>query len=352
MNFQTIGILGSNGSIGRILVKRLKKRYRIITTYHSKKRNPTDIYIDVYKPKTLIKIIEQCDIIINCTGPSYLISPQIAKLLNKSSVPYIDLFGGDVLENVINFEERTTPQIINAGAQPGLSGLLVLRMLELCESIPIHMEIYQGGNEIGGQNAFLDILLSIQNGYGKSNICINQNQEAYDSSEHLIKIQKDKIAIAQLYLTKELERIMKEASIQSVKSYFLFGNKNAKTLLSKGYAILTLKNVTMTEKISKIKSLLEKHHTEEKQWFVIQIYAEEEKVKREIRLIASDSNEISALVTELCLEQLINGYLEPNCYWASDILDTELTIKQLVNNGMDYREHVVLKEKYVEEGEL
>ena len=73
-------------------------------------------------------------------------------------------------------------------------------------------------------------------------------------------------------------------------------------------------------------------------------------MKREIRLIASDSNEISALVTELCLEQLINGYLEPN--WASDILDTELTIKQLVNNGMDYREHVVLKEKYVEEGEL
>ena len=72
-------------------------------------------------------------------------------------------------------------------------------------------------------------------------------------------------------------------------------------------------------------------------------------MKREIRLIASDSNEISALVTELCLEQLINGYLEPNCYWASDILDTELTIKQLVNNGMDYREHVVLKEKYVEE---
>ena len=64
------------------------------------------------------------------------------------------------------------------------------------------MEIYQGGNEIGGQNAFLDILLSIQNGYGKSNICINQNQEAYDSSEHLIKIQKIRLQLLSYILQR------------------------------------------------------------------------------------------------------------------------------------------------------
>ncbi|MEI3614291.1 NAD-dependent epimerase/dehydratase family protein [Pseudogracilibacillus sp. SO30301A] len=79
MDKKTIGILGSYGAVGQLLTDFLKDNYHIITTYYSSKRNETDIYINIYQPSTMRSFIKQCDVVVNCAGPSYLVSAQISE---------------------------------------------------------------------------------------------------------------------------------------------------------------------------------------------------------------------------------------------------------------------------------
>lgn len=204
MSKKTIGIIGRYGTVGEHLVELLKNQYHIIGTYYSEKREKTDVYVDIHCPSTMSSFIQKCDVVVNCAGPSYIVSARLIEWMNKHNMPYIDLFGGDVLEKVINQLAIDVPYIINAGSQPGLSGVMVLWMAQKFESKNSEIKIYQGGNESGGTNALLDILLSTKEGYGKSNYYIKNGKGIVNeiNEEHYFK--DNHHAYAQLYFTKEL----------------------------------------------------------------------------------------------------------------------------------------------------
>lgn len=352
MSKKTIGVIGSYGAVGQLLIDYLKDNYHIITTYYSSRRNEADIYIDIYQPSTMRSLIKQCDVVVNCAGPSYLVSAQISEWMNHHHIPYIDLFGGDALEKAINSFPRNVPHIINAGSQPGLSGLMVLRMAEICDTFPSELQIYQGGNEVGGDVAFIDMLLSIVEGYGKSNYYIENDEGVFETREDMIHLDDNKYAYTQLYFTKELERIRKRVPIRALKSYILFGNEHAKKLLMNGYGIMSQNNLTMRQKIERIKLLTEKYQNNLMPWFMLRVEANDGNMKRVLSVKEESSLKLTALVAWLSVEKIVNEELAPNCYWACDVLSPAKTVERMKLEGIHIEETVYEHCERMEEGEI
>ena len=105
-----IGILGCGGGVGQYVVNYLKGKYplkcgqRKIVNMNA----DTDIeyvQVDVRNRKELIKFCQNCSIVINCTGPSYYLSREIASVVCEHNIDYIDTFGiGIDKEELYNYE--------------------------------------------------------------------------------------------------------------------------------------------------------------------------------------------------------------------------------------------------------
>ncbi|WP_239727657.1 MULTISPECIES: hypothetical protein [unclassified Mammaliicoccus] len=352
MSKKTIGIIGRYGTVGEQLVELLKNQYHIIATYYSEKRKETDVYVDINCPSTMSSFVKKCDVVVNCAGPSYIVSARLSEWMNKHSMPYIDLFGGDILEKAINQLPIDVPHIINAGSQPGLSGLMVLWMAQKFEAKNSEIKIYQGGNESGGTNALLDILLSTKEGYGKSNYYIKNGKGIVDeiNEEHYFK--DNQHAFAQLYFTKELERILKNIPFTTIKSYMLFKDKMSKQLLMNGYGIINQHNLSKQQKLTRIRNLMTKYQTIGQKWFVLRMEANDNKYKYVLTIKDKNSHKLTALIAALCVEKIVNEKLRTGCYWACDILNPNKVVERLKLENIDIEEYVEEIAGRMEEGEI
>ncbi len=130
-----IGIIGGYGAIGRNVSTLLQKWGK-----HPLKiggRNPQSAKqkygasfsnviwekVDVTEEESIKTFIKDCDLVINCTGPSHKISSKIAKICMEQPCHLIDS-GFD--SNIRSFKSNTTDKCIvyHAGATPGYSGIL------------------------------------------------------------------------------------------------------------------------------------------------------------------------------------------------------------------------------------
>jgi hypothetical protein len=66
-----------------------------------------------------------CDIVINCAGPSHQLSASVAGTAIEAGVPYVDPGGDQALLNSLIATSPAVPVVLQAGVQPGLSGLLL-----------------------------------------------------------------------------------------------------------------------------------------------------------------------------------------------------------------------------------
>ncbi|HDJ2894982.1 TPA: hypothetical protein PP871_001480 [Staphylococcus aureus] len=349
---KTIGIIGRYGTIGEQLFELLKNQYHIIATYYSEKREDNDIYVDIYRPSTMSSFLKKCDVVVNCAGPSYIVSARLSEWMNKHNMPYIDLFGGDTLEREINKLSINVPFIINAGSQPGLSGLMVLWMAQKFEAKNSEIKIYQGGNESGGTNALLDILLSTKEGYGKSNYYIKNGMDIVNKNNEEYYFKDNHHAYAQLYFTKELERILNNIPFTTIKSYMLFKDKMSKQLLMNSYGIINQQKLSKQQKLTRIRNLMTHYQTIGQQWFVFRMEANDNMYKHILTIKDKNSHKLTALIAALCVEKLTDEGLRAGCYWACDILNPNKVVERLKLECIDIGEHVEEIVERMEEGEI
>lgn len=85
------------------------------------------VRLDATDQKAVTAAAAHCDVVINCAGPSALLSAQVAHAAIDAGVPYVDP-GGDqaLLDDLASAPVRV---VLQTGVQPGLSGLL-LRILD------------------------------------------------------------------------------------------------------------------------------------------------------------------------------------------------------------------------------
>lgn len=86
--------------------------------------------IDVTDAAAVAAAATHCDVVINCAGPSTRFSAQVAEVAIAAGVPYVDPGGDHALIDRLTAYGTGVPVVLQAGVQPGLSGLL-LRLLAL-----------------------------------------------------------------------------------------------------------------------------------------------------------------------------------------------------------------------------
>ena len=160
-----IGILGANGTIGLLLQKLLLKENinaEVILGGRNLEIRKNQKKVDIFDSKSLKEFVEQVDLLINCTGPTFLMTERILKVVVPLGKDYIDAFGW--IKYHIR-EDISSRIVLNNGCIPGALGSLVKYMIS--EDIE-DIRVWTGGREIGGKGALGDILLSSINEYGKS----------------------------------------------------------------------------------------------------------------------------------------------------------------------------------------
>lgn len=103
-----------------------------------------------------------CDVVINCAGPSHRLSASVAGAAIAAGVPYVDPGGDQALLDRLTAARPAVPVLLQAGVQPGLSGLL-LRELAREKADEVHsVTAWCGGLQQLTPASVLEYLASLQ----------------------------------------------------------------------------------------------------------------------------------------------------------------------------------------------
>lgn len=138
-------LLGSTGAVGRGCLHALARRgdvslliagrdeARLREAAGTVRADVEIARLDISDASAVVSAARHCDVVINCAGPSQRFSAQVAGAAVAAGVPYVDPGGDCALLDRIAATGTGVPVVLQAGMQPGLSGLL-LRVLALNRS--------------------------------------------------------------------------------------------------------------------------------------------------------------------------------------------------------------------------
>jgi Saccharopine dehydrogenase and related proteins len=170
---EVIGILGYSGKMGsalcmlipRDLTLKLGQRHiscinRVNTEYQQ---------VDICDAIGMKAFTKGISILINCAGPSMKLLDFAANAASERGIPYIDAFGGDLLETKLKNSGVKGSFILNAGSFPGLTGSIPLEIAGTYFDSVKSFSLETDNHENWGKASALDLVFSAVNQYGKAN---------------------------------------------------------------------------------------------------------------------------------------------------------------------------------------
>lgn len=85
--------------------------------------------LDLTDVASVVAAVPGSDVVINCAGPSHRFSSLVADAAIAAGVPYVDPGGGQALLDRLTAAAPAVPVVLQAGVQPGLSGLLLCELV-------------------------------------------------------------------------------------------------------------------------------------------------------------------------------------------------------------------------------
>lgn len=348
MSVPLIGILGCGGAVGHIACEILRKEYRI---RGGQRRQPHNLIlnddiqwmsVDLYDYQSLYKFCCDCDVILNCAGPSCRIKDRVAIMSANVGAYYIDVFGANFVESALikkNLDKKGI-YILSAGSVPGLSGILprwlALQGFEKVEE----MHGFSGGRELCSPAGCADMLLSSISGFGITdaflkNGSIIHSETKIDDKLFLPGFKED--VYMRRFLSSEIERLAKSLKISEVHWYNVVVDKLFRNVMSKACTYLTMDNreVILQKIVEEVSTVASLSIGNMKPWNTMMIELQgtnkKEKVRKRALLQTSNSYHISGVVASMAVETALRQKLSNGIYWACDILEPKTTIKKLLS---------------------
>ncbi len=168
-------LFGSTGAVGRGCLDALTRRDDVslviagrdearLRAVISETRAPADIEIarlDLTDSAAVTAAVSRCDIVINCAGPSQRLSADVAGVAVAAGVPYVDPAGDQALLDRLVAAGTGVPVVLQAGVQPGLSGLLLRVLAQDRTDITDNVTAWCGGLQPLTPASVLEYLASL-----------------------------------------------------------------------------------------------------------------------------------------------------------------------------------------------
>ncbi|GAA0736810.1 saccharopine dehydrogenase NADP-binding domain-containing protein [Clostridium oceanicum] len=340
-----IGIVGCGGKVGSIVIDMLVEKYKIrggqrspCTTIYSDDRFKWK-YLDIYDDDSLTEFCNDCDAILNCSGPSYLIKDRVAYFAMKAGAKYIDAFGDRIVKEKIKSKNYDLNNlfILSAGCFPGLSSLATMWFSNRYFSSVNEITIYSGGNESFSKTSCKDVVLSSINGFGKAdsyylNGGIIKDLKKYDN---LINLYGSKYPVyLQSFFSEELYKIASDLKVEKAHWYNISTDKTKWEKLS-----YICRNVISGEKndINEIinDSKLDFNNNPNDQWysFIIDITGTsyDKPIRKRLILRCLNSYILTSIVSSITVEYALKSE-ERGVFYASQLLLDDKTMRYIFNN--------------------
>lgn len=337
---KSILVLGATGNVGNEIFKKLlNEGYDIIgTTKTIDKVEDKIVFLEIDNNGKLYEYISNFDIVINCIGPSYKYKNKIISISNELGKDYIDIYGGHILEKYLE-ESVNNVSIINAGCEPGITGILLKKFRHYFTNDDARINILSGGYELGGYAAFADIILSSVNGYNKNDYYIRDGDILRENFKNIIKL-KNREGVKcnyRLYLTKEIERFVINYNVKNISSYRMTNKKVDEIVRNACIELIKLGNLEkignvediIYEAYIKIKKILFKGEFCIKTELFIQ-----NRLQENIELSCKNTSSLIAVLILFLVKKLCKNEIMKGGYWAFEILDYGEFIDELlkINN--------------------
>jgi uncharacterized protein YsxB (DUF464 family) len=346
-----IGVLGGTGEIGKRIVKILEDKYTILGSYRTNKPGKEIksefIQLDISDTENLRKFCEQCDVIVNCAGASFINGERIARISTELHIPIVDPSGESFLEDKIDNIKKENIFVLSSGYFPGMTGLL---MRYICEKFDKIKELsgMSVSNEIPSRSAIEDFILTNIAGFGVALNYYENGEYKRDEREFLEEIENQKFKL-QNYYTVELDRVVKTYLPDKANWYNVgFGNEIMQKM-QEAVIKFGMKNVSkeFAETITEIIDMFQKNTEKIKPFNYIRIEANgingDKQFHRKAEIVNDYSSEISAVIAAYAVDAILNSKLDNGIYYAMDIIDMEKLIEDLTkfNIKLDITEKMI-----------
>lgn len=330
-----IGVLGGTGEIGKRTVNILKREYSVLASYYTRYReseqNCLFSKIDISDSEQIARFCEQCDVIVNCAGASYLNGEKVARIAAELQIPYVDPSGEAFLEERLDDLKASNIFVLSSGYFPGMSGLL---MRHICESFDVPERIcgLSVSEETPSQSAIEDFILTNLSGFGVALNYYHNGAIKKDESER-IEIIRNKAYRFQNYLTVEMERIAKAYALQQANWYNASFGEEIIRKLQEAVIKLKLGGEEYKDIVKEVIEIFKRNVKSDAQYTYIKIEGEgiagNKRIFRKAEMSSDCSSEISAIIAAYAVKSVLASKLNNGIYYAMDIIDSQALLENL-----------------------
>lgn len=246
MNDKVIGILGSSGRIGSILMQILQEKGYIVKcgyNENSNVKNEKGYFFDIRDEEKLDLFCRDISILVGTAGPSSELSEFMYYAALRKNIYYIDPSGCKLLHFKDNSDAKV---ILNTGFIPGLLGVILMNFIEKMSDIPDKIEIIHGG-EYNFSNSSKKDFIKAKNenfdGYFMKNV---KGGKLQYSDQLYPNYTPSELNICKIfpYIINEVEYIGRKYKIKDIYSYTALGENSYKDInfrdleyVNKGYSV-------------------------------------------------------------------------------------------------------------------
>ena len=245
-----VAVVGACGNVGRVAASRLAMRpasvlrvgardtnsaARLIEHVRAPRAEP--MTVDVYDEASLQRFCAGCTIIVNCAGPSHLVSDRVARAARDAAAHYVDAAADpDLYQRVtaLQFAATRRSALIGAGMQPGLSEILP-RLIARDFDPGATMTVHAGGLDHMTDTAAEDYLQLLASDFGAINtIWVDGRPTAVPSgtlrSTQLAIFPTEAIAVP--FLSHDAARLCQRLALRSLQWFTVFLGRHMYEALS------------------------------------------------------------------------------------------------------------------------
>lgn len=347
MNTPLIGVLGCGGALGHTACEVLQQAYKIRGGQRHEPAGTAGngnfqwVKVDLYKEAELQAFCLDCDVILNCAGPSYLVGDRVARAAAKANAAYVDAFGASPLEKALVADgwDKEGVFVIAAGSFPGLSGILPRWLAaEYFEQV-IALHSFAGGREHCSPCAGLDLLLSSVLHFGIPGAFLRNGSVVRGSADNNEKVYipfLKEMVYKQRFLNDETVKLANLLHLAEAHWYNIIVDQVVQDAIIKSYTRLSrgYNDNTLQEAIQDLCEAADLALYGHNPWYVMTTELQGEQNGKLLRkrciLRSKSSYELSGVTAAVTVATVLKRELKRGVYWAFEVLDPAETMARLV----------------------
>lgn len=348
-----IGVLGGSGTVGRVVVQRLaewrtgrlriggRDQDRAAEACEAASGVPAEPFrVDLDDAAALREFCADCDIVINCAGPSYRVLDRVARAALADGAHYVDAAGDLVAIDALSagraagLDRRAA--VFSAGLMPGLSGLLP-RLLAAGGPLA-RLDVYVGGAAAIGPLSAVDALLTRGPRFGAALAAWRDGGIVPGALRPLRSVSlpgfRDRVH-AWPFLSTEMSRLAAELGVAELRNYTVYVTEAVPEALAQAWAD---DEAALDAHVPAVVAAADTDLAATGPYYAMLFQAVPRAPApgrpRRLLLETPDSYALSGVVAALTARELAEGTIPPGAHLASDVLSPSRTLDALSDDPL------------------